>query len=113
MAKTDKVPLERHVTAQCTRFLESLKRGGREIWWVKLHGGSMQRAGLPDLLVLLDGKLFAIELKRPGGAPTRLQIATLTAMARAGATAAVVDNVETFKALLVPSEESVTWCATH
>lgn len=36
-------------------------------WWVtKLHGGPMQKAGLPDLLCLKDGRACFLEVKQPG-----------------------------------------------
>ena len=62
---------------------------------VKVHGGVYQQAGLPDLLVVVRGRVVGIEAKaqRPGESEeharervTPRQQATLDAMERAGAT---------------------------
>ena len=49
----------------------NLKRRG---WLVhKLHGSPMQAAGWPDLLAWKAGTAAAVEVKLPGGKPTKLQ----------------------------------------
>lgn len=36
-------------------------------WWcMKVHGGPMQKAGIPDLLLLKDGRALFFEAKQPG-----------------------------------------------
>lgn len=43
-------------------------------WWVlNVHGGPYQMAGLPDILVIKDGRAAWMEVKVPGNDPTRLQ----------------------------------------
>ena len=79
---------EAAVTKDIKNFLDRLKRLGEPIFFVKLHGGPMQRAGLPDWLIIYHGRTYAIEVKRPGGKATRLQEHTLAGMRRAGAIAA-------------------------
>jgi len=34
-------------------------------WWVKIHGGPYQRAGLPDLIGCVKGLFFGLEVKLP------------------------------------------------
>lgn len=34
------------------------------------------RAGIPDFLIILNGKAWFVELKRPGSIPTRIQFKT-------------------------------------
>lgn len=38
-----------------------------KLWYMKIHGGPYQRAGVWDFLVCVHGKLLAIELKNPNG----------------------------------------------
>src|SRR5262249_38472438 len=45
------------------------------------------RSGIPDLLALKDGKLFAMEIKAPGGKLTEAQEQMLIDLRAAGATA--------------------------
>jgi len=55
------MPLESTIVASIVRMAE------RNGWYAtKLHGGPMQKAGLPDLLMLKDGKAVFLEVKRPG-----------------------------------------------
>jgi hypothetical protein len=51
-------------------------------------------AGLPDVMVLHDGKLFCVELKREGGRPTEIQLATIAAMEAAGAYCCIAEGLD-------------------
>lgn len=68
-------------------------------WVVKVVGTPQQESGIPDLLTLIEGHLFGLEVKarRAGeseesarGRATPLQLAQLDRLRAAGATAAVV-----------------------
>jgi hypothetical protein len=85
---------ESTVTRNIVAYLKDLKRTGKRIWFSKLHGGPMQKAGLPDLIVLYRGVFLAIEIKRPGGKATPLQLHTLAEMEKAGAQTIVASSVE-------------------
>jgi hypothetical protein len=63
-------------------------------WAVKVHGGPYQTAGIPDLLVCINGRLVGFEVKTPGreGTLTPRQEATLKTLRRAGAVAAMVTS---------------------
>src|SRR5690625_2215056 len=70
---------------------------------VQPHGGGMQTAGIPDLLVVIEGRMIALEAKhqRPGATRegtmarvTRLQQFHLDALKEAGAVAEVVVSAE-------------------
>jgi hypothetical protein len=50
-----------------------------------IYKGLGARAGLPDVMMLHNGKLFALELKAEGGKPTPKQVETIAAMQIAGA----------------------------
>lgn len=74
------------------RIMSALRKRGAYV--VKLHGGPTQQAGLPDLLVVHEGRVAFLEVKRPGGKPTPLQEHTMTQLRNHGATACVVWSVE-------------------
>lgn len=61
-------------------------------WIVKIHGGPMQQAGIPDLLCCVEGRFVALEVKLPTGnhPVSRLQAAQLERIDRAGGIAYVV-----------------------
>jgi hypothetical protein len=42
-------------------------------WFVKIWGGGYQRAGIPDLLMCVNGIFISIELKGEQGKPSELQ----------------------------------------
>lgn len=86
MPAKDKGPLESSITKSIITTLKKLKR----IWMVKTHGGLMQAAGLPDIMGCYMGRFFALEVKRPGEKPTRLQQFVLEAISFAGGIAKVV-----------------------
>ena len=51
-------------------------------------------AGLPDVMVLHQGQLYAPELKREGDQPSEAQLACLAAMERAGAFTAIAEGLD-------------------
>ncbi len=91
---------EGKLTRAVTRVLKKLKSEGLPIWWLKIHGGPMQVAGIPDLLVVVSGLSVFIELKAEGGKPSRLQLARLEEIKAAGAWTAVCSHAETVEKLI-------------
>lgn len=67
---------------------------------VKIHGDPYLRKGTPDILGSYRGHAFALEVKRPGGKPTTLQIHELGKWMEAGALIGVVSSVEDAKRAL-------------
>lgn len=65
----------------------------------KTHGGRYAN-GWPDVVGCHRGRMLALEVKRPGGKPTPLQVREVAKWERAGAIAAVVTSVEETLALL-------------
>lgn len=60
---------ERDIVAAIVR---SAKRQG---WWtMKVHGGPYQPAGIPDLMLVKDGRVIWFEVKQPGKKPTPIQV---------------------------------------
>lgn len=61
---------------------------------IKIHGGAFQTAGLPDILAIKNGQASLIEVKQPGGKPTKLQAAMLQKLQRFGCGAGVATNLD-------------------
>lgn len=60
--------MERDIVAAIVR---SAKKQG---WWImKIHGGPYQPAGIPDLLLVKEGRALWLEVKQPGKKPTAIQ----------------------------------------
>ena len=81
-------------------ILQILKKRPRCFAW-KTHGGMYGTAGIPDIIACMGGRFVALEVKQPGGKPTRLQEITLGKIREAGGIAAVVTSVEEAKQTLV------------
>lgn len=65
------------------------RRGG---WSVKFHGNAATRRGVPDRHICYRGRYVAVEVKQPGGKPTRLQQYELDRIAAAGGVAIVATD---------------------
>lgn len=63
---------------------------------IKIHGGPYQQAGIPDILVCINGNFLGLEVKVPArkNNVTKLQEKTLQDIRDAGGVAAVVTSVE-------------------
>ncbi len=55
------------------------KKYKKKAWIFKVHGGSMQAAGVPDLVMCIHGLFFALEVKRPiaSSKASPIQLATI------------------------------------
>lgn len=80
------------------RVRRHLEREGWLMW--KNHGSAFSEVGLPDLMGLKDGNFIGIEMKKPGGAPTKKQLRWLEKIRSRGGSGAVIDNMEDLKAFL-------------
>lgn len=75
----------------------SLKREGVPIWWLKVHGGPMQRAGVPDFVICVGGLFASLELKHPDDddpQPSPRQRVEMRDIRTAGGDAIVCNSVE-------------------
>lgn len=92
---TKKPPLESTVVKRVLAYLNS--RGG---FWMKVHGGPFQLAGVPDIIGCYRGRFVAMEAKRPGKNPTRLQEYMLGRITAAGGVTAVIRSVDDARAVI-------------
>lgn len=96
-------------TGLVNKITGQIKKRWPNSWVFKVHGGPMQKTGIPDLLIVIDGLMIGAEVKHqkpresleharnratPG---QRAQIAKINA---AGAVAGVVTSVEETFALI-------------
>jgi Holliday junction resolvase len=80
-----KSPLERTIVAKVIAAAKSLG------WFaIKIHGNAFQIAGLPDVLAIKGGRAVWMECKRPGLAPSQIQVRRMAELASAGCNVAVV-----------------------
>ncbi len=73
----------------------------RELGGVCFKWVSPGHAGVPDRIVLLPaGRISFLELKRPGGKPSKLQLHVLAQLQRLGCQAGWADSKEAVDAFL-------------
>jgi hypothetical protein len=89
-------------TRLVNRMVLAIKARWPSAWVVKIHGGPNQAAGIPDLLVVIDGKYIGLEAKAQGPAESErhaynrtstLQRSTMAKIRRAGGVAGTVLTV--------------------
>lgn len=73
-------------------FENRIKRHIREIggWFVKFYGCAYSKAGIPDLIVCVNGRFVAIEVKADYGSPSELQLYNVKKIREAGGLAWVL-----------------------
>jgi len=59
----------------------------------RIHGGPFTAPGLPDVFVFRGGQCWALEVKRPGGKASKVQLAVIGSLRAAGIRAEVVYGV--------------------
>lgn len=69
--------LERTFQTKVIRKLKTLP----DCWFFKTNELSIR--GIPDIIGLINGKFFALEIKRSKGSPTKLQIYTINLIKKA------------------------------
>lgn len=90
------IPLESTITKGIQKWLKD-----RGYLVFKLSGGAFQAAGLPDLMVIKDGKVMFFEVKRPKlGKVSAIQRKTLDLLKSFGLIAEVVYSLEDVKKII-------------
>ena len=82
------------------KMLRKQKFAGVSLWWMKLHGGAMQQAGVPDLLIVFRGRPIFVELKAGKRNLTNLQALSLSEIGMAGGVTCVARSVVEVEDLL-------------
>jgi hypothetical protein len=80
-------PLEKTIVA---KVIAAARQRG---WWaMKTHGSAFGVVGLPDILVIREGRAAWMEAKRPGESPTRIQEHRMRELSAAGCPVTVVTS---------------------
>ncbi len=62
-------------------------------WVFKVHGSPYQQVGVPDLLVGYQGRLYGMEVKRPGQSLSPVQAKVIEEIRASGSIAGRVESV--------------------
>ena len=87
--------MEKQIVKKIMKWLKTLP----ESYWVKVHADAAN-PGAPDISGCVRGRRVELEVKRPGGKATPLQLAKLRAWENAGALTAIVYSVDDAKEIL-------------
>jgi hypothetical protein len=68
--------------------------GWRSSIEAKILKGLGVKAGVPDVIAIKDGKVYALELKVPGRRATDVQVETIDRMTKAGARCAIAHGLD-------------------
>ena len=88
--------LEKEIVTAIIRYLRSLPRC---FCW-KQHGGQFGTAGIPDIIVCLNGRFIAFEVKTPTGKLTKLQESVLRKINAANGRAYKVTSLQEVKQII-------------
>ena len=66
----------------------------------KVHGGPQMMAGLPDLIVCINGRFVGIEVKQPGQRPAPRQLFVHSLIMRSGGEVIVATSVDDVRHLV-------------
>ncbi len=80
-------------------------------WFAKIWGGGMQKSGIPDLIICVNGFFISCELKASNGRPTVLQKKNTAAINRSNGIGIVLypEGFEQFKKIIM----GVISCRCH
>lgn len=81
--------------ADVTRQIRDVLKACRIFHWKQWQGPMSQPKGVSDILGIYEGKLLAIEIKRPGREPSDDQLEFLAKVNAQGGIGFWTDNVET------------------
>jgi hypothetical protein len=87
---------EKSVVIPTLKYLNSQE----DCWATKIHGGLYSGKGKPDIIGHCRGVFFAIEVKRPGKRPEKLQDYILGKIQSRGGLSTWVQNIDQVKELI-------------
>lgn len=85
----------KHLLKWCSKWAKE-----QGFYCEKVHGGSYQNAGIPDLDIIYKGISVRVELKLFGNPLTRIQYETMKEMQENGAIVGVAHTLEEFKLII-------------
>lgn len=97
------IPKESKFQEKILKYLRELKKSGKinAVIWKEQAGGGYQINGLPDVMALINGKLYGFEVKRPFiGKVSEIQQKRIDEMNAAGGHTYVVSYASEVKEIL-------------
>ena len=88
--------LERNIVTAIMRYLKTVPHC---FCW-KTHGGMYGTAGMPDIIICLNGRFVALEVKTPMGKLTKIQESTLNRIKDANGYAFKVTSLQEAKEII-------------
>ena len=88
--------LEKNIVTAIMRYLKTIPL----CYCWKTHGGMYGTAGVPDIIICLNGQFVALEVKTPTGKLTKLQESTLQKINAAKGYAYKVTSLQEVKEIL-------------
>lgn len=86
----------------------------QHLWYTKFFANSFTNKGVPDILACYQGKLLALEIKKPiGGQPTPIQLQNLKQIAKNGGLAFVTSDRNLIAKLDVINQNLTHFHNTH
>lgn len=89
------MPSEKSIVDAIQKYLRN-----HGAWVYKTHGSQFGRAGVPDLIVCMEGRFFAFEVKNENGRASDLQLREIRLIQNASGVAHVVRSVDEVRAIL-------------
>lgn len=78
--------------ADVKEYVKSVLKSYTPCWWFMPPANGYGRAGIPDFIGCINGKLFAIETKFGSNKPTAMQYREIAGIDRAGGATWVVNE---------------------
>lgn len=92
--------LEKDLQTQCLRYVRGLQRQGVPIIAINQHGSAFSARGVPDIIMCINGKFIAVELKVGNNKPTPLQEDYIARINQANGSAYVLYSLDDFKEVI-------------
>ena len=88
---------ESEIQTKILRWAEKIP----EVWIVKYPGGTYGRKGVPDLILSVKGRFLAIEVKKPGGKPSQIQLLEQAMIRLTGSRSEIVESFVEAKLIIL------------
>mgnify|MGYP003615764181 FL=1 len=92
--------LEKDLQTQCLRYVKALQKQGVPIIAINQHGSAFSARGVPDIIMCINGKFIAVELKVGNNKPTPLQEDYIAMINQANGSAYVLYSLDDFKEVI-------------
>lgn len=83
--------------------IEEYLNGLQRCEFINVHGSAYSKKGTPDIVGCLNGRTFALEVKKEGGEATQIQLKKIRDWIAAGAIAGIVESKDEVAILLWPA----------